>query len=246
MFKIRRSRSVTDRMPSFPYHHNSHPVIGLSTPTTAQIQFAAMKPSWFTAPAAGNNDLNSGMTAGNASLVPQLEARLNLDGKISPTSAWGGYIVAHFDRKDLAGVNHPDSIPSKFLNGYAAEIGARYSTEGFSFAGNAFYGKAIGQQLGLLAQAGDIGGVGGWTQIGYNFDPHWGAYAFYGIDSPNKDDVVSAGATRWQNQTADGLIRYKTGPYALGVEWLHAALKTGPTGATTTGNQISFSLLYNL
>lgn len=213
--------------------------------TTAQLQFAAMKPSWFTAPAAGNNDLNSGMTAANASDIPQIEVRLNLDGKIDKTSGWGSYFVLHYDKKDLAGVNGGSGTS---LNGWAAEIGARYNIEGFSIAGNGYYGEAIGQQFALLTQAGDIRGGGGWAQIGYDFDPHWGAYLFYGIDHPENNSALRSlgAAAKWQNQIVNGMIRYKTGPYALALEWLHAAMKSGLAGSTTTGNQFSLSMLYSL
>ncbi|MCL5033662.1 MAG: hypothetical protein M1395_00985 [Bacteroidetes bacterium] len=199
--------------------------------TTAQLQFAAMKPSWFTAPGAGNTDLNSGMTAGNASGVPQLEARLNLDGKISKTSGWGSYIVVHYDRKNLSGLNERAGTT---LNGWAGEIGAKYDVDGFSIAGNGYYGEAIGQQFGLLTQNGDLRGGGGWAQVGYDFNPHWGACLFYGIDHPENNSALRSlgAAARWQNQIVDGLVRYKIGPYALGLEWLHAALKSGLAGST--------------
>jgi hypothetical protein len=230
------------RYPGLFLYYNLTPA---GSGTNVQLQLAAMKPSDFTAPAAGNGDLNSGMTAGNASGIPQLEARLNFDGKTA-TSEWGMYVVGHYDKKDLAGVNPADTAKQTTLNGYAGEVGLRFLTGGFSIAGNAYYGRAIGQQFGLLTQKGDIKGVGGWGQVGYNFDTHWGVYAFYGIDRPNKDDVLNAGGTKWQNMIAHGLVRYRLGPYALGLEWLHAALKTGAAGTTTKGNQVSLSMLYTL
>lgn len=214
--------------------------------TSVQLQFAAMKPSWFTAPGSGNGDLNSGMTAGNASMIPQLEVRLNLDGKIDKTSGWGSYIVLHYDRKNLSGVNAP---ASSSLNGWAGEIGAKYNVDGFSIAGNGYYGEAIGQQFGLLTQSGDLRGGGAWAQVGYDFDPHWGAYLFYGTDHPEDNAALRSlgAAARWQNQIVDALIKYKIGPYALGLEWLHAALKSGLLGSTTTtGDQFSLSMLYLL
>lgn len=211
--------------------------------TAVQLQFAAMKPSWF-APAGAA--LNSGMTYGNASDVPQLEARLNLDGKIDKTSGWGSYIVVHYDRKNLSGVGGPAA--ATYLNGWAGEIGAKYNTGGFSVQGNAYFGEAIGQQFALLTQAGDLRGGGGWAQVGYDFDPHWGAYLFYGIDHPEDNSALRSlgAAAKWQNQIVNGLIRYKIGPYALGLEWLHAALKSGLVGSTTVGDQLSVSMLYSL
>jgi hypothetical protein len=84
------------------------------------------------------------------------------------------------------------------------------------------------------------------AQVGYDFTKNWGVFAFAGIDDPKDRDVLAAVATgpKLKNQMYVGLLRWRTGQYALGLEWLHDDLHSGAANVKTTGNQVSLSALY--
>jgi hypothetical protein len=52
-------------------------------------------------------------------------------------------------------------------------------------------------------------------------------------------------AGRMKNEMLVGMLRWKCGPLAFGLEYMRDKLKTGALEATTTGNQWAFSGLYN-
>ena len=126
--------------------------------------------------------------------------------------------------------------------------------------GNAYWAQAMGQQFANLTQFGDIQGYGAWAQVGFDFTPNWGVFAFYGIDNPDDEDVLAAlppraadpatGVTArtplLQNQQAAAMLRYKAGPYQLGLEYLWDVLDFRDVGGDSdvTGNQIALSVNY--
>jgi len=151
-------------------------------------------------------------------------------------------------------------VPNDSLNGWIGEFGARYQMGGFLIHGNVYTSQGAGQQFTAITQfgvwrnaAGEARGIqstGGWIQAGYDFTPNWGLFGFYAIDDPNNSDTIRAlaSAARLKNQIYTGMLRWKTGPYALGLEYLHAKLESGAnrfTPVKTKGNQIALSALYN-
>ncbi len=224
----------------FPGLYIYQPLSAEGAATQTKLSLGFFRGSWN---GPGNN-VNSG-SAGNAAWGPQVEARLDWSGKTSAGSKWGFYVVGHYDQKDLSGADA--EAPNDSLDGYAGELGASFKTGPFLIHGNAYFGKAIGQQFGQITQFGDIQSWGAWMQLGYDFADHWTGYLFYGVDKPDEQDVLAAvGASgRMQNQMADASLMYTTGPYGFSVEWLHSELETGPDKIKTKGNQISTSVIYH-
>jgi outer membrane protein OmpA-like peptidoglycan-associated protein len=189
-----------------------------------------------------NSNISS-LSAGNAGW-PQLEARFNLSGKVDK-GTWGVYVVGHYDQKDLSGANA--STPDDKLDGWIGEFGAKFQLGGFLIQGSIHTADSTGQQFTTITQFGDIKSTGGWAQAGYDFTPNWGVYGFYAIDDPDDDDTLRAfaNAARLKNQIYSGMLRWKTGPYALGLEYLRAELETGTAKVKTKGDQIILSALFN-
>jgi hypothetical protein len=210
------------------------------TPTggkvNSKLSLAAFRGSW----SGPGDNVNSG-TAGNASTLPQLEARMDWSGK-SAGGAWSAYGVGHWDQKDLSGAG-VDAADDK-LTGWAAEVGAKVTSGPFMLQGNAYTGKAIGQHFGQITQFGDIKSIGAWVQGGYNFTKQWTGYLFVGMEKPDKADVLAAKATRIKNQMGVASLMYNVGPYGFNVEWLHDKLTTGATEVETSGDQLAASVIY--
>ncbi|HSD71415.1 MAG TPA: OmpA family protein, partial [Thermoanaerobaculia bacterium] len=236
-----------------------------SAPVNAELQLAAMRGSWDRCvggtvngdcPTGGANSNINSLSAGNASW-PQFEGRVNVGGKAGKGN-WGAYVVGHWDKKDLTGANAEAANDS--LTGWIGEFGARYQIGGFLIHGNVYTSQGAGQQFTAITQFGawrnasgdlrPIQSTGGWVQAGYDFTPNWGLYGFYALDDPNDSDTIRAlaGAARLKNQIYNGMLRWKTGPYALGLEYLHAKLESGANRRSpvkTEGNQVALSVLYN-
>jgi hypothetical protein len=189
-----------------------------------------------------NSNINS-LSAGNAGW-PQIEGRFNLSGKVDK-GTWGVYVVGHFDQKDLSGANA--STPDDKLDGWIGSFGAKFQIGGFLVQGEIYTSDAAGQQFTAITQFGDFKSTGGWIQAGYDFTPNWGVYGFYALDDPDDDDTLAAlgNAARLKNQIISGMLRWKTGPYAIGLEYLHAELESGLAKVETEGDQIILSALYN-
>ena len=219
---------------------------------TTDIAVAVMRGSWDRCfggtvngdcPTGGANANVTSLSAGNAGW-PQIEGRFNLGGKAGKGS-WGLYVVGHWDQKDLSGANA--SLPNDKLDGWIGEFGARYQFGGFLIHGNIYTSDSAGHQFTGITQFGEFKSTGGWIQAGYDFTPNWGVYGFYALDDPDDDEVLSAvgNAARLKNEIFTGMLRWKTGPYSLGLEYLHADLESGFAKTTTKGSQIILSALYN-
>ncbi len=204
---------------------------------TRKLTVAAFRGSWN---GPGDN-LNSG-SAGNASFGPQVELRYDASGKTGSGSTWGAYLVGHWDQKDLSGADA--TAPGDSLDGTAFEFGAKYGQGRFSIQGNAYYGEAIGQQLGHITQFGDIAGWGAWFQPGIKLNKEWSWYLFYGVDDPDDSDIFLSDQSRLENEIMATSVEWSIGPYAIGAEWLHATLTSGTDKVETTGDQISVSAMY--
>jgi outer membrane protein OmpA-like peptidoglycan-associated protein len=113
--------------------------------------------------------------------------------------------------------------------------------------GNIYTSESAGHQFTAITQFGDFKSTGGWIQAGYDFTANWGVFGFYALDDPDDDETLAAlgNAARLKNQIFTGMLRWKTGPYALGLEYLHAELESGLAKVKTEGDQIILSALYN-
>jgi hypothetical protein len=118
--------------------------------------------------------------------------------------------------------------------------------------GNAYTGKAMAHQFAHIIQFGDITGWGAWAQAGLDVTKQWSVWLYYGIDNPNDDDIPAPSTTqpndRLQSSLIVPMLRYKAGPYSLGLEWLYNYMdvRTAAGGtADRKGNQALFSVRYD-
>jgi hypothetical protein len=216
-------------------------------PTTTRLHLALLKGSWNDNEPGGADDLPS---EGERS-IPQIEGRLDFS-----TARWSAYVVAHVDSKDSI-----DAAGTK-LTSWAFEGGFSTTRGDLSIQGNAHVGRGMGHQFAQIVQFGDIGGWGAWAQVGYNLNPKWSVWGFYGTERPNESDigdatktvtesngttVLALAARRFSSWLFVPMIRYKSGPYALGLEWLHNDTQVGPdaNNKTRSGNQALLSARYD-
>jgi hypothetical protein len=186
-------------------------------PVNVQLQLAVMKGSGpFTA---GNpRDSVNGIGNGEASGLPQVEALLNFSKK-SGNLTWTGYVAGHLDWKDTTGTG----APGDNLTGSGVEVGDNLTVGSLNVRGNFYYGKNLGQEFGhITQQVRNIQGWGAWLQAGYDLDPHWSVFAYYGMDQPDAqkyNQTTGLTLARQLSHVADGLIRYRAGRYAVGLEY---------------------------
>lgn len=201
-------------------------------PTTLQIQLAAMRGSW------ADDTSPDGVSAGEASMVPQLEARLSARNTSSDVP-WEAFVAGHFDRRDLDGV---DSDGDLELDGWAVNGGLRIRPEPFTLLANAYVGHAVGNIFAQILQLGDFGGWGANAQLGYDLTPRWSLWGLYGIDDPDDDAPL-----RLRNQLVSGMLRYQLRQYAVGLEWHHISTDHRlplDDQTTVSGNQLALSVRY--
>jgi hypothetical protein len=244
---------------AFPLGHGSAGVIGsyfpgifvlreLSRPaaaTSIQLQLGAFRGSWEPA----SEQREEGHRSPGESGIPQLEARVDVAGRIAGGVPWGAYVVGHYDRKDLSGSG--DATVDDLV-GTALAVGARAAPGPITLQGSAYRGRAVGHLFGNLLQLGDIEGWGAWAQAGVGITPRLSAWGFVGVDDPDDADVQRevSGNARLRNRQVSAMMRLSDGPFALGLEWLHAAtdwrLVDGLATEVTrrSANQFALSVLF--
>ncbi len=223
------------RFPGIYLYHDLNP----GKPVAVQLQLAAFKGS---GPAAAR-DVTANIGNGEASGLPQFEARLNF-GKRSPKLAWAGYVVGHIDWKDTSGTG----VDTPNLSSWGFEVGDNVAAGKVNVRANFYYGKALGQQFAHITQQGNIRGWGAWGQVGYDFTPRWSYFLFYGIDHPDVQrfatDNGGAVLPRQESQVGSGMLRFRAGRYTLGLEYFRAMTRWS-TGLTNS-EQLAFSVLYTI
>lgn len=208
----------------------------------ARLSVAAMRGSWVDEPAPDQP------SAGEAG-TPQLEAALNLDGRLSH-GTWGLYMAGHWDRKNLNGVRNEGTPepPENNLDSWAVEGGARVQSGAITLHGNAYRGKAMGHQFAHVVQFGDIEGWGAWGQAGIDVTRHLSVWLYYGTDNPDDADVRASAGDRLRSWLVVPMLRFKAGPYSLGAEWLHNRtdyVLGSVTSVERSGNQIALSTRFD-
>ena len=178
-----------------------------------------------------------------SALVPQLEARLNVQRK-RPGLGWNAYVVGHVDWKDTTGTgSNGDNVMA-----WVGELGGKVAVGSFSLAGNGYVGRGLGHQFAHITQQGDIRGWGAWTQAGYEFTPRWAVFVFYGQDEPDVErfarDNNGLQLARQRSRVGDALLRFQAGRYALGLEYFRA--ETRWSAGPRTAEQFAFSVMYRL
>src|SRR2546429_6884407 len=195
----------------------------VGTPVNVQLQLGAMKGS---GPAHAGQDAaaaNNPIGNGEASGLPQLEGRLNF-GKRSKDLNWTFYAVGHLDWKDTSGTNAPGSN----ITSWGVEGGGSIAPGRFTLHGNVYYGKDLGQLFAHITQQGNVRRSGLRAQAEETIDPHWSLWAHYGMDQPDAARFTretGGTLTRQLSHVGDALLRYRTGRYALGLEWFRSAAR---------------------
>src|SRR3989442_8580351 len=115
-------------------------------PLTVQLQLAAFKGS---GPAATARDTAATVNVGNgeASGLPQIEARLNFANK-TPTLSWSAYVVGHVDWKDPTGTGRDTTntgAQDSNMSAWGIEAGANIQTRKVTLHGNFYYRQALRQ-----------------------------------------------------------------------------------------------------
>lgn len=201
-----------------------------------------------------------GVTAGESGF-PMVEARAMLAMK-SPFPITG-YLVGHYDSKDLSGFGETFTTKRDSMDSYAGTAGFRIAPGDFVLAGNAWVGLNMGHMLGhflaFTPDTGNLHGMGGWIQAGYNVDKHFSAWLGTGYEGPASKyaEYFDLGFTRIQNNIGALMLRYADGPYACGVEFFHwwtkvrayasstvTAAQAAARSGTAEGNQLIFSAHY--
>ena len=222
------------RYPGVYLYHDLTP----GKPVVVQLQLGAFEGSGPASAVAGDTAATRQIGHGEASALPQLEALLSFT-KRSPNLSWSAYVAGHVDWKDTSGTG----TEADDLTGTAVEVGGSINPGKLTVHGNFYSGKAIGQQFGHITQQGDVRGVGGWIQGGYDFTPRWSLWAFYGIDDPDEDESPGLPATgRLKNEDIAGMLRFRAGRYALGLEYLRA--NTTYAAGEADATQVALSVLY--
>ena len=224
-------------------------------PLTVQLQLAVFKGSGPAVSARDSAAAGGQIGNGEASGLPQLEARLNF-GKKTPKLAWSLYVVGHTDWKDTTGTGRDTTntgAQDHNLSAAGFEAGGSIAPGKLTLHGNYYYGRALGQQFAHITQFaqghGDIRGWGAWAQAGYDFTPHWSLWAYAGMDEPDvqrfAQDYPAAGPlARQLNHDYDALLRFRAGRYAVGLEYFRAVTRYN-TGAASA-DQVALSMLYTL
>ncbi len=211
-----------------------------TSPLKLQLEVAALKGSGVPASA---RDSNNVIGSGEASGLPQVEARLNAARKFG-TASWNGFVAYHLDWKDINGTG----VPGSNITDWGVETGQYIAVSSFTLHGSFYYGKGLGSQFGMITQfQPQIRGWGAWAQAGYDFTSHWGVWADYGIDQPDYarfNRETGGTLARQLTHTGSALLRFRAGRYAAGLEYFRNVTRWS-TGVTSA-DQYALSVLYTL
>jgi len=190
--------------------------------------------------APAQNCLPYGISAGEASMLPQFEARIMAFGGMAETplpfylpTKWQFYIVGHWDKKDLSGVGNtfaPASPLRDSMDTMVAQAGFKFQLGPVRIAANGWYGKNAGNVFGHIFQMQDlnrpdISGFGAWGQIGFGITRTLSLWGFGGIDKPNQQDIINSFGVvgtvgRLQNVQIAAQLVYTEGPIQIGLEYI--------------------------
>jgi len=209
-------------------------------PLKLQVEVAALKGS---GPAVPVRDSTNNIGNGEASGLPQVEARVNAARRFAKGS-WNGFVAYHTDWKDVNGTG----VPGSNITNWGVETGQYIAISSFTLHGSFYYGKGLGSQFGMLTQfQPQIRGWGAWAQAGYDFTSHWSVWADYGIDQPDYarfNTETGVALLRQLSHTGSALVRFRAGRYAAGLEYFRNVTRWS-TGITSA-DQYALSALYTL
>jgi hypothetical protein len=185
-----------------------------------------------------------GFQAGEASAIPAFQARVTY----SMGTMFTGFVAGHYNHVNRQGTNSTLNTTLTDLDVVAGAAGAKLVYGPLTLQSCAFTGKNTGPLSGLVAQqyqansAGDVHEYGFWGQAGYNITKEFSAWALAGYDKPNENDALKGKVPRLSNTTMAGMLQYRDGGYALGLEYVRFSTFTrayATTQATPTSTFIS-------
>jgi hypothetical protein len=154
---------------------------------------------------------------------------------------FNAFVTGHYHRVDRSGVNTLTTPAVRDLDVVAGNAGFKVSMMPVTLAATGFVGKNLSPLIGNFLQfqpnnVNDVNAWGGWVQAGLNLTKTVSAWYYIGTERPNENDARIAGFTRLGNMTSVGMLQWRDGGYAIGVEWIHfrTRTRTAPAAATAT------------
>jgi hypothetical protein len=199
------------------------------------------------------NSTVNGFTAGVASGLPALELR----AKFLFSKDFDLWFSGHWQTADR---NGPGAIGNKAqwtsIDTILGTAGVRANMGFLVLQGSAWYGKNAGPLLGNIIQfpgnayLGDIFGWGAWGQAGLNLSKVISLWYTIGVDHPSYPDIIAnfragGGSTRLRNLNQVGMLRFQSGGYGFGVEYLYSRTTDLRYVDPLIGNQLSFTGNYS-
>jgi hypothetical protein len=196
------------------------------------VHLAAMRGGWDDAPAPDQ------ASAGQDHLVPQLQARFSLASGDGTAVPWEAFAAGHFDQKRF----REDAAPDSTLEGWAATAGFRVAPGPVTLIGTGYLGRAVGQHSAHISQFGDLGGGGGFVQLGIDLPGALDLWLLGGHDAVRRADL--APGDRLANTKVAAMARIASGPFEVGVSWMHVRTTFAADAGgdrTRPGNQAALS-----
>src|SRR2546430_721756 len=119
----------------FPGVFLFHDLTPSTNPLKLQLEVAALKGS---GPAVPPRDSTNNIGNGEASGLPQVEARVNAARRFAKAS-WNGFVTYHIDWKDANGTG----VPGSNITNWGVETGQYIAISSFTLHGSFYYGKGL-------------------------------------------------------------------------------------------------------
>jgi hypothetical protein len=193
----------------------------------AHVHAAAMRGNW-----TGDADRPDHPTAAQATLVPQLQAALSLAAGPHAELDWSLTAGVHADRKRAPRRTDEAAVAP---SGWAAAASGRVAPGRFVLRAGGYTGRATGHLATHVSQLEDVGGWGGWGQLGIDLNAGWGARFFVGMDAPDEADILALDSGILENRTASFEVRHEPGPWGVAFEWQHTRTEWWHSATTNRG-----------
>jgi hypothetical protein len=188
--------------------------------TNFEFAWSIQRSGW--ANTAQINFINGGVSSG----IPAFEAR----GKLNFGKVFSLWLSGHYQQADRNGPGVA-AVPDGNTNieTVVGVAGMKLDTGLLVLQGSAWTGKNAAPLWGTFfafsgtpGAAGNIFGMGAWGQVGLNFTKALSVWYTLGIDKPSYDDIFATNSPTLRNMNQVGMLRYQTGAFAMGFEWLYS------------------------
>ena len=168
-------------------------------------------------------------TMGTASGLPAFEAR----GKLSFGKVFDFWISGHWQQIDRNGPGvTANEVNWTTLTTALGTVGMKLDLGMLVLQGSGWYGKNAGPLLGNTVQfntnatgnaaAVDLFGYGAWGQLGLVLSKEFSVWYGAGVDKTLDNAAFAANLAIMRNLNQMAMIRYQTGGFAFGVEYLYS------------------------